>query len=61
MQVDRLSKFDQQRTYCHPFFVVTHRPAEQPPGYLALQRLGVRQSPFATFIYYRVKSAGGKS
>ena len=111
-----------------PFFVVTHRPAEQPPGddfvfagslagaiaaakaaagekqvhvmggadlirqalaaglvdeltiiiapvtlgagkrlfdgfgeSLELEHLGVRQSPFATFIDYRVKSEGGES
>ena len=28
---------------------------------LALEHLGVRQSPFATFIDYRLKSAGGES
>jgi hypothetical protein len=28
---------------------------------LELEHLGVRQSPFATFIGYRLKSAGGES
>ena len=28
---------------------------------LELEHLGVRQSPFATFISYRVKNAGGES
>jgi hypothetical protein len=31
------------------------------PESLELEHLGVRQSPFATFIGYRVKNAGGES
>jgi hypothetical protein len=48
-----------------PFFIVTHRPEEQPEGddfvfvdgfdqTLRLEHLGVRQSPLATFVDYRV-------
>lgn len=52
-----------------PFFIVTHRPEEQPDpaqgftfvgdldGFeksLELEHLGVRQSRYATFIDYRV-------